>query len=161
LVRRYFTSHGPATIADFTRWCSLTVADTKRGIDLLGGELQSTAIDGRTYWHGALPAEIATEPSPTAHLLQAYDEYVNGYGESRDLVDPFIHATFRGNGYMPVVIIDGQVAGSWQRTLRAREIQIEIHPFRELTPAEHDAIHRAAHALADFVGLTPRVTFAP
>ena len=31
LTRRYFTSHGPATIADFTWWSSLTVADTKRG----------------------------------------------------------------------------------------------------------------------------------
>ena len=29
-VHRYFTSHGPATINDFTRWSSLTVADTKR-----------------------------------------------------------------------------------------------------------------------------------
>jgi hypothetical protein len=158
LVRRYFTSHGPATIADFTRWCSLTVADTKRGIELLGNEMQSLTYDGRTWWHGELPAEVAIQPSPTAHLLQAYDEYVNGYGESRDVVDPFIHATFRGNGYMPVVIIDGQVAGSWQRTLRAKEVQIEIHPFRLLTPAEHEAINAATGAHSRFVGLVPRVS---
>jgi hypothetical protein len=161
LVCRYFTSHGPATIADFTRWCSLTVADTKRGIDLLGNELQSFTFDGRTWWHGELPVKFATEPSPTAHLLQAYDEYVNGYGESRDVVDPFIHATFRANGYMPVIIIDGRVAASWKRTLRAKRIEIEVHPFRPLSPAENDAIHRAADALGRFVGLAPRVMLAP
>jgi hypothetical protein len=161
LVRRYFTSHGPATIADFTRWCSLTVADTKRGIDLLGEELRSFALDSRTYWHGELPAEVAIEHSPTAHLLQAYDEYVNGYGESRDVVDPFIDRTFRANGYMQVVLIDGQVAGSWKRTLRVKSIEIEVHPFRPLTPAENDAIHRAAGAHGRFVGLAPRVMLAP
>ena len=31
LVRRYFRSHGPATIKDFTAWSSLTVADTRVG----------------------------------------------------------------------------------------------------------------------------------
>ncbi len=159
LVSRYFTSHGPARIADFTRWSSLTVADTKRGIELLGDALQSTTIDGRTFWFGELPAEIATEPSPTAHLLQAYDESVNGYGESRDVVDPFIHRTFRANGYMQTILIDGRVAGAWKRTVRAKGIDVEIHPFRALTPAEHDAIHRAAEAHARFAGLPAQVRF--
>jgi hypothetical protein len=159
LVGRYFTSHGPATIADFTRWCSLTVADTKRGIELLGGELERVTIDGRTYWHGALPDKLTTELSPTAHLLQAYDEYVNGYGESRDVVDPFLHTTFRGNGYLQVIIIDGRVAGSWKRTLRTKEVQIEIHPFRTLSPAEIEAVHGAADVHGHYLGIAPIVSF--
>jgi winged helix DNA-binding protein len=159
LIRRYYTSHGPATINDFTRWCSLTVTDTKRGIDLLGDQLRSATVDGRTYWFGELPPGVATEPSPTAHLLQAYDEYTNGYGESRDVVDPFIHRTFRANGYMQAILIDGQVAGAWKRTIRAKMLQIGVEPFRTLTVAEQDAVNGAAEAHAQFVGLTARVTF--
>ncbi len=33
LTRRYFTSHGPATVKDFTWWSSLTVADARRGLE--------------------------------------------------------------------------------------------------------------------------------
>jgi hypothetical protein len=159
LVRRYFTSHGPATIADFTRWSSLTVADTKSGIELLGDTLQSATVDGRTYWFGELPARIVTEPSPTAHLLQAYDEYTNGYGESRDLVNPFINRVAARTGPIHMVIIDGQVAGSWKRTIRANDLAIEVHPYRDLSSAERDAVLRAAGAQGRFVGLTAQVTF--
>jgi len=159
LIRCYFTSHGPATINDFTRWSSLTVADTKRGIDSLGGELRSASVDGRTYWFGELPAEVVVEPSCTAHLLQAYDEYTNGYGESRDLFNPYVDRIAERIGAIHMFVIDGKVAGAWKRTTRAREIQIEVQPFRELTAAERDAVHRAAEAHGRFVGLTATLTF--
>ena len=32
LVLRYFTSHGPATLPDFTWWSGISQADTKRGL---------------------------------------------------------------------------------------------------------------------------------
>src|SRR5215212_4057677 len=40
LTRRYFTSHGPATVPDFTWWSSLTAADTRRGIEINGSALE-------------------------------------------------------------------------------------------------------------------------
>jgi hypothetical protein len=159
LVRRYFTSHGPATINDFTHWSSLTVADAKRGIDLLGGELRGATVDGRTYCFGELPAEVVVDPSPTAHLLQAYDEYTNGYGESRDLFNPYVDRIAERIGAIHMVVIDGKIAGAWKRTIRTREIQIEIRPFHDLAAAERDAVQRAAEAHGRFVGLTAMPTF--
>ena len=41
LTRRYFGSHGPATVKDFTWWASLTVGDARRGIELVETELNS------------------------------------------------------------------------------------------------------------------------
>ena len=52
LTRRYFTSHGPATVKDFRVWCSLPAADARRGLDLVGGELQRETFRDVTVWSG-------------------------------------------------------------------------------------------------------------
>ena len=40
LTKRYFTSRGPATLKDFTVWSGLTMADVKRGIEMLKPKLE-------------------------------------------------------------------------------------------------------------------------
>ena len=53
LTRRYFTSHGPATLQDFGWWSGLTLADGKAGIEMAGEHLDKGTFDGKTYWYGA------------------------------------------------------------------------------------------------------------
>ena len=48
LTRRYFISHGPATVRDFVWWSGLTVADAKAGLALVGADLSQEEIDGQT-----------------------------------------------------------------------------------------------------------------
>jgi hypothetical protein len=36
LCERYFASHGPATLQDFTWWSGLTIADAKSGVEIAG-----------------------------------------------------------------------------------------------------------------------------
>ncbi len=50
LTRRYFTSHGPATLADYVWWSGLTTNDARRGIAMLDRELDEVHIEGTTYW---------------------------------------------------------------------------------------------------------------
>ena len=100
------------------------MADTKRGIEQLGDALRNVNVDSRTYWFGELPEEITTEPSPTAHLLQAYDEYSNGYGESRDLFNPYVDRIMARRGAIHMVVINGTIAGAWKRTLRAKALRL-------------------------------------
>ena len=62
------------------------MADVRQGLELLAAELESTSVDGRTYWFA--PADPPpTMARPMAHLLQAYDEFVIAYSQSRDLLD--------------------------------------------------------------------------
>ena len=49
LCLRFFRSHGPATVADLTKWSSLTVT-LKAGLALLGGALESRVDDDGTTW---------------------------------------------------------------------------------------------------------------
>ncbi len=84
LARRYFTSHGPATLKDFVWWSGLTVRDARAGIDLAGSALMRDEVDGFTYWSAdrRTPKALA---SPAAHLLPNYDEYLIAH-KDRDLV---------------------------------------------------------------------------
>ena len=51
------------------------------------------------------------------------------------------------------MIYDGQVIGTWQRTLRRSEVAIEVAPFAPLTDAQSEAVTAAAARYGAFHGL--------
>ena len=157
-VRRFFTSHGPATVKDFTWWSYLTVADARRGLALVGDALESTVIGGRTYWSAANDGGTASRRvAPRAHLLQVYDEYVVAYRESRDLLD-LDHLAGRLPGgqvmFLHALILDGQVIGHWRRQMTKTSVIVETQLARPLDAAETTAVEDAVTRHAAFVGLT-------
>ena len=78
LAKRYFTSHGPATVKDFVWWSGLTVGDAKTGIAMTKPVLTSATVDDLAYWFA--PSRSSPPPAaPTAHLLPNYDEYSIAY----------------------------------------------------------------------------------
>lgn len=50
LTRRFFLSHGPATVYDFANWSGLTVTDGRSGLTLVQKELEHAEIDEQAYW---------------------------------------------------------------------------------------------------------------
>ena len=50
LVRRYFLSHGPATVQDFVWWSGLTTADARAGLESVRDQIAGEMIDGKMYW---------------------------------------------------------------------------------------------------------------
>lgn len=156
LTTRYFTTRGPATANDFSWWSGLTVADAKRGIEMAGKAFEREVIDGRTYWSvgGKSRRRIRT---PLAHLLPNYDEYFIGFRDrsaiagrvgSRDLVKG-------GTVLTPhVAIIDGQLVGSWKRTIAQSEVVIDLRLVAKVSVSERNALERASRNYAQFLGLT-------
>jgi hypothetical protein len=155
LTRRYFTSHGPATVPDFVWWSSLTVADARRGVELLGAELEPVVAGDRTYWSAAAPAPGRPDPSPTAHLLQGFDEYVVGYRGGRKELDA-AGPVDAGAGRVPfphAVVLDGELVGTWRRSFAPPAMAVEVQPLRALDGAERAAVQSAAVRYGEFVEL--------
>jgi hypothetical protein len=143
LTLRYFTSHGPATIADFTWWCALNQADTKRGLAMNSPALESLEVDGQRYWWAGDHKSADSSPSPMVHLLQAYDEYVVGYRSPRTPINVAglaLPPVLRPPPFFNTVVVDGQVVGYWRRLNTDAGYRIETSLLRPLTAAEQDTL---------------------
>ena len=155
LLKRYFTSRGPATMKDFTVWSGLTMADTRRGRDMLKPKLEHEVIDGQTYWfvESALPAKAA---STRAHLLPIYDEYVMGYKDRTAMLGALDSENFNAGSiaFDNLIVIDGMLLGSWKRTLSKREVSIETNFNAPLTKVEQKAVAAEAAQFGKFLGLS-------
>jgi hypothetical protein len=160
LVQRYFTSHGPATLRDFTWWSGLTVKDAELGI-AAAPKLEKDTIDGRVYWAGE-DSRSGSIKGCTALLLPNYDEFLIAY---KDRGAPVVDAgraanvVARSGGAFPHhLMIDGRLAGSWMRELKGNSVSVQVAPYRKLTPAQARAVQSAADCYGEYLGLP--VTFA-
>ncbi|MGH2817718.1 MAG: winged helix DNA-binding domain-containing protein [Actinomycetota bacterium] len=159
LTLRYFTSHGPATPKDFRWWSSLLAADIRKGLELVESHLEHEVVDGLGYWF-VTSSPTPKAARPTVHLLQGYDEYIVGYSESRYLLDASRVARSLPQGgaiFNDVVILDGQLAGHWKRTLKKDSVIIEAALYTQLDDAQTQALQAAADRHGEFLGLTPTV----
>ncbi len=156
LTRRYFTGHGPATLQDCTWWSGLPAKDIKEGVAMNARSLEQIIIDGKTYWH-AKAAPPAKESSPTAHLLPPFDEYLVGYRD-RNAVLEDVHKQKVNPGsngmFSPIIVIDGQVRGTWRRKLTTKGVTLAYHPFAgKFSTKEMAAITATAKRYAKFLGV--------
>jgi hypothetical protein len=141
LARRYFHGHAPATVADFAWWSGLPAADARKAIML------------------AQPDVEQREPSPhsdkSIHLLPPFDEFVVGYKDRSDVIDPaFARKVNNGGGMLQAVVIaDGRVVGTWKRTLKPSAVDIDISAFRSFQRKETTALNAACDRYATFLGL--------
>jgi hypothetical protein len=159
LALRYFRSHGPATARDLARWSGLTVGDVRRGIAACGGQLATLEIGGVAN-HLAPEALDAPDPPAAVLLLPGFDEYLLGYGDRSAALAPE-HADVivpGGNGmFRSTIVVDGEVVGTWSRSVTAAGVVVEASPFAPLGPRVVDGLEAAARAYGRFLGKPARL----
>lgn len=69
LVRIYFRSHSPATLADFTWWSGLTATEARRAVASIAEELTTEHFGDREFF--VFRNAAAAAPCDTTHLLPA------------------------------------------------------------------------------------------
>lgn len=132
LARRYFTSHGPATLADFAWWTGLPLGDARRAHALARPDLEELTVDGQPC---AWVPSRRRAAGPAVHLLPPYDEYTVAYRDRGAILDP-AHAAHTGNGiFSPVIAIAGQIAGTWTRELRRDRVVVRANLLRPAAAA--------------------------
>jgi hypothetical protein len=157
LARRYFTSHGPATIHDFANWCNLPMADARAALGSVQGALVREVIDGDTYWMDQAHATIDESHAEPLQLLPGFDEYLLGYRERGAVVTPDDAQRIvpGSNGvFRPMLVEHGQVTGTWARTVTSRGVALELTFFAAKRRRTKRVIDEACARYARFLNQT-------
>lgn len=150
LARRYFSSHGPATLQDFAWWSGLTVADAKVGLELVSSGFAHATLDGVTYWFIETTGGIS-ETAP--QLLPFFDEFLVAYKDRSAVLEPSHTPKVNAGGGLlnPTVVLNGRVVGTWKRTFKKDTVFISLNLFMPLSKAQTQAAHVAAERYGGFV----------
>ncbi|QJW90908.1 winged helix DNA-binding domain-containing protein [Spirosoma taeanense] len=151
LARRYFTSHGPATLKDFAWWSGLNATDVKQAIEGAKPYLHSMPADTQTYWLGATFAGPESV-SEQIHFLPAFDEFMVSYCDRTASLQPeFARQTNTGNGiFYPIIVVNGQVVGVWKRTVKPKELAMALTFFYPLPDDLTERIREKANLYATY-----------
>jgi hypothetical protein len=132
LAKRYFESHGPATLLDFSWWSGFPQTTAKLAIISIESELNSVEIDNQKYWFGTNFTGVDNF-CESVHFLPAFDEILISY-KTREASILLEHQSkaFTNNGiFKPVILENGKVIGTWKRTLKKDHAKIETQFFNE------------------------------
>jgi len=156
LSRRFFASHGPATIKDFAWWSGLTASDSREAVELIKGKLVTEKDGDLTYWRSLDQEQPeANESIPNVQLVPDFDEYLVGYTDRLALfhprIDRKVDLSFGLLG--PTILIDGRIAGTWKRTFEKKTVVINCQPYYPLNSSEREYVEAAANRFASFLRL--------
>lgn len=154
LAKRYFASHGPATVKDFGWWSGLTQKDIKAGIAALGQQLTELKDDsGVSFWYASNAEPVVSAP---LLLLAPYEEYMLGYKDRRDVLDArhAHHVTPGFNGVFGRIIVkDGMIVGTWRQSVKRNALSIEVKTFLSDDHLDSSQLAAAEDRYKTFVGL--------
>jgi hypothetical protein len=101
------------------------------------------------------------EGEPRAFLLPRLDEYVVGYRDRAAMIEPrFARSIVRGLPvlFVPKVLIDGMIVGTWRQTQTKAQVQIAVEPFARLSDSQLKAVVAEVRRYGQFLGKSPSVT---
>jgi hypothetical protein len=147
LTRRFLRRCGPASVHTLAAWLGSVPAAARRWWRPMADELAEVSVEGRRLWMHAedLPrARQAARPRATV-LLPPYDPLLELADRQLLLPDPGTRRqVWRSVANPGVVLISGEVAGTWRRRRNA----MTVAPFQELRPTARRTVRLAAERYA-------------
>jgi len=156
-VRRYFISHGPATLRDFSWWTKLPLRDASAGLAVARADLEELVVDDTSYWLAAGLSDRAPRStgSTKIHALPGFDEFLLGY-QDRSASLPAEHAQsiVPGNNgmFLPTIVADGRVIGTWRRKRTGAGWAVTPVPFGSYSGRTSTGFRAAAAAYGRYLG---------
>ena len=154
LTKRYFKSRGPATIKDFSTWSGLTLTECKNGLKAVESNFEREIINENEYYFSKEISSNKKMPQDI-YLLPIYDEFIMGYKDRSTILEyknslknsPLFH-------YDCMIIFEGQIIGTWKRTLAKKTIDMEYVFFRPLNKSQENAFNIAIHRYEEYLNMT-------
>ena len=95
---------------------------------------------------------------PAGHLLQILDETYRGYQDSRWVLDAAGDVPRSRETAIGMALVDAQLLAGMRRTIVDDHVRFDLRPYRALTPAQIEALDRAAQRYGKYLRLDARVT---
>jgi hypothetical protein len=127
LARRYFQSHGPATLDDFVSWSGLGVREARAGLQVHASAMAQFDLGGQTFF-GWDSMHSPQTPQAQIRLLPGFDEYLIAYKDRSWILDPKHKSkvTTTNGIFRPIVLINNIVKGIWRRKNLPKSIVVEL-----------------------------------
>jgi hypothetical protein len=153
LAQRYFESHGPATVSDFSWWSGFPPTICQKTINAIGLQLNHITIDNQQYWFkkDCLNADSFRE---SVHFLPAFDEILISY-KTREASFNTEHQSkvFTNNGiFKPIILENGKVIGIWKRTVKKDHVRIETEFFKETESSKKEILFEGIKTFETYLG---------
>ena len=149
LARRYLHIFGPATAEAFAQWAGISPLRGIAAFDELRRWLTPVRTPVGDSWILASDEptmRAAPLPAASARLLPSGDTYFLLQGRDRDLLVPdasFRRALWTTRVWPGAVLVDGEIVGTWRRTLGT----VTIQGWRRLTRAVREVVAAEAASL--------------
>jgi hypothetical protein len=157
VLRRYLSAYGPATHREFAQWFGMQPSRARALMHELTDELEEVTIEGHHAWMLAeQEADIRPPAEGSACLLPHFDCYLIGCHPRERLVpvDLTKRVLTRGAiGNLPLLVINGVVAGLWQQRKSGRRLEIVVEALQSLTPQQHQRLQAAVTRIGEIVGM--------
>ena len=160
LAQKYFTSHCPATLQDFTWWSGLSAIDARHALEMVKNNFISETIGAQTYWL-TNSFSIPETNKTSVYLLPAYDEFIISY-KDRSAVLPLEHnhKAVSNNGlFRPVILVNGKVTGLWKRTFVKDTVIVEAQFFEKTGKTVKHLVENESKKFGKFLGKKAEVKF--
>lgn len=156
LVRRYLAAFGPASLADIAQWSGLAVATVRPGVEAIdaAGHLARYRSESGRALVDLVGAPLPDEDVPAPpRLLPMWDSTVLAFADRTRIISMADRARViaRNGDTLPVMLVDGVVAGRWWTVADGGTTRIELEPFRRLSRHDRHALEALGDRLAQFV----------
>jgi hypothetical protein len=137
LCTKFFRSHFPATLTDFTWWSGLSKGEAGKAVCTIKSDLTEDNLDGRKYYIHK-DCRIIDHAEENVTLLPVFDEYIISYKDRSDVIEPehFSKVFTRFGTFFPVILYNGREVGNWRKTVKNKQPDIEFTFFDGIMPPE-------------------------
>lgn len=153
LAIRYFESHGPATVLDFSWWSGFPPTICKKIVDAILLQLNFVNIHEQIYYF--VNQNIETyNLNKNIHYLPAFDEILISYKtREASFLSDHQNKVFTNNGiFKPIIMEDGKVIGIWKRTIKKDHTKIETEFFKEPESSKKEILFEGIKAFKKYLG---------
>jgi hypothetical protein len=164
LVRRYLRAYGPSTPQWFARWLAAPKPWADAAFASLGDELVEVDVEGTRTWLLTNDRQFTDTDPGGVWLLPYFDAFAIAW-QPRELLFPGRAAdralTGGQAGPVPLLLVDGVVAGVWHQRKTAKNLTITVESFVGLSPSQRGELEAQAVRVGEISELSAVLTIGP